>query len=65
MSRGMTTPDTTIRVGRDTWERLNKRKRTGDTFDDVLNRVLDQLEAYEEAETGNLKTPIADLRLSA
>ncbi len=33
--------DTHIRVTEETWAKLNERKRPGDSFDDVLNRLLD------------------------
>lgn len=39
---------TTIEIKKETWRRLNSRKYPGDTFDDVVDRVLDELEAYEE-----------------
>jgi len=33
--------DPKIRVSEDNWERLNARKRPGDSFDDVIERLLD------------------------
>ena len=33
--------DTHIRVSEDTWTELNKRKRPGDSFDDVIKRLLE------------------------
>jgi predicted CopG family antitoxin len=30
-----------IRVGGDTWRQLNARKRPGDSFDDVIQRLLE------------------------
>lgn len=41
--------DKHIRVSEETWTELNKRKQYGDSFDDVLQRLL------EEAEEGNPK----------
>lgn len=37
--------DTHIRVTEETWSRLNKRKKPGDSFDDVISRVLDEADA--------------------
>lgn len=34
--------ETHIRVQESTWERLNRRKRVGDSFDDVISRLLDE-----------------------
>jgi predicted CopG family antitoxin len=39
--------DTTIRLKRDTWKRLHAMKEPGDTFDDVLNDVLDKADVAE------------------
>jgi len=36
---------TNIKVSPSTWRRLNSLKRPGDTFDDVLQRVLDESDA--------------------
>lgn len=37
---------TTIQVSMDTWKRLNARKQgPNDTFDDVLQRLLDETES--------------------
>ena len=36
---------TTISVSHDTWEALNQRKNHGDTFEDVIRRMMDQEEA--------------------
>jgi predicted CopG family antitoxin len=44
----------TIRVTPENWEKLNSLKKPGDTFDDVISRLL---EADEEADKGNSKTP--------
>lgn len=32
---------TTIKIRRDTWDELDRRKRPGDSHDDVINRLLD------------------------
>jgi len=42
--------DKHIRVTEETWLQLNKKKRPGDSFDDVLQRLLD--EDAETAESG-------------
>jgi len=34
--------DKHIRVREETWLELNKKKRPGDSFDDVLQRLLDE-----------------------
>jgi predicted CopG family antitoxin len=31
---------TTIQVSDDLWENLNKRKKRGETFEDVINRMM-------------------------
>jgi predicted CopG family antitoxin len=31
---------TTIQIEDSTWEELNKRKKVGETFDEVINRAL-------------------------
>ncbi|WP_243700387.1 antitoxin VapB family protein [Halorussus pelagicus] len=33
---------TSIQVTTDTWQELNVRKAPGDTFDDVIQRLLEQ-----------------------
>ena len=35
----------TIKVDESTWRDLNARKHPGDTFDDVVRRLLDQTDA--------------------
>ena len=48
---------TTVKVSTDTWKRLNRRKGPGDSFDDVIEQLLDLAEDIE----GNPKaTPTAD-----
>jgi predicted CopG family antitoxin len=37
--------DTSIRIKVDTWERLRSRKGPGESFDDVINEVLDDVES--------------------
>lgn len=32
---------TSIQVRNETWQELNSRKQPGDTFDDVIQRLLD------------------------
>lgn len=34
----------TIRISDENWKRLNERKEPGDTFSDVVTRVLDETE---------------------
>ena len=34
--------DKHIRVAEETWVKLNKKKRPGDSFDDVLQRLLNE-----------------------
>lgn len=38
---------TTIRVSDENWGRLNRRKQPGESFDEVIERVLDQYEQQE------------------
>jgi predicted CopG family antitoxin len=45
--------DNHIRVSDKTWKRLNSRKEPGDSFEDVISRLLDQTEGEE----GNGNTP--------
>lgn len=49
--------DTHIRVTEETWKRLNARKGPGDSFDDVINDLLD---LHEEAGEGNPNMAMAD-----
>lgn len=35
---------TSIRIGRETLERLNDRKDGGETHDDLVNRMMDEIE---------------------
>lgn len=44
--------DNHIRVTDETWSELNRRKRPGDSFDDVIQRLLAEAEAGE----GNTST---------
>lgn len=37
--------DTTIRISRGTWRRLHSRKEPGDSFDDVLDDLLEEVDA--------------------
>jgi predicted CopG family antitoxin len=47
---GPDTGDTNVRVKIETWQRLNSRKRPGDSFDDVITDLLDQAEADAKAD---------------
>jgi len=40
--------DTTVRVKDDTWRRLRGRKDRGETFDDVINQLIDETESHSE-----------------
>ena len=35
---------TTIQIEKEVWERLNARKKHGESFNDVLERLLDETE---------------------
>lgn len=48
--------DQHIRVTEDTWSDLNQLKRPGDSFDDVLQRLLSEAEGEPE---GNPETATA------
>jgi transcriptional regulator len=41
--------DTHIRVTEDTWAALNARKRPGDSFDDVIQRLLEEGDEAEDS----------------
>lgn len=41
---------TTVTVSDDTWKRLTKRKSRGDSFDDVIQDLLDIAEEHESEE---------------
>lgn len=47
----MTEDDVNIRIKRDTWKRLHNRKEPGDSFNDVLQRLIEESE--ESGEKGN------------
>lgn len=36
---------TTVTVSHDTWKRLQMRKNPGDSFDDVISKLLDETES--------------------
>ena len=38
---------TKIQIGRDTWKSLNTMKRTGESFDDVIQRLIGQVKEAE------------------
>lgn len=40
--------DTGIRLSVSTWKRLNRLKEPGESFDDVLNRILDETDPPEQ-----------------
>lgn len=42
--------DTSIRIKRDTWEDLRSLKGPGDSFDEVLQDLLDEHEAEQPAQ---------------
>lgn len=47
----MSGSDTSIRISSETWKRLNARKtEPGQSFDDVINNLLDTVEELEESE---------------
>lgn len=37
----------TISIGTETWERLKKLGKFGESFDDLLNRLMDNIEKME------------------
>jgi len=37
----------TVRVTPENWERLNRNKKPGDTFNDVIGRLLDEAEGAD------------------
>jgi predicted CopG family antitoxin len=45
---------TTVKVKGDTWKRLNQLKEPGDSFDEVIQRLLNE---GKEADEGNLNPP--------
>ncbi|WP_254768267.1 antitoxin VapB family protein [Salinilacihabitans rarus] len=57
--------DTHIRVTEETWKRLNNRKRPGDSFDDVIERLLEDVEANEESEGNDTETDGGDTATAA
>lgn len=42
--------DTSIRIKKDTWRRLRDRKGPGDSFDEVIDELLDDVEDAAEAQ---------------
>jgi len=38
-----------IRIKEETWRELHSRKGPGDSFDDVIQRILDEHDSLEEA----------------
>ncbi|WP_436933720.1 DUF7557 family protein [Halovenus marina] len=47
------TEDTSIRIKRDTWERLRSQKGPGDSFDGVINDLLDKTEDAGQEQVAN------------
>ena len=43
----------TISIQDSTWEKLNKRKKAGDSFDDVINKALNEIPENKKEETKN------------
>jgi len=50
----------TIRVTPENWERLNRLKKPGDTFDDVITRLLEEDEETDEGNPNPSLTKTAD-----
>lgn len=53
----MAEDDTSVRIKNDTWKRLNNRKEPGESFDEIINELLDKVEAQEGNSTPRAKTP--------
>jgi len=51
--------DVNIRIKRDTWRDLNRRKEPNDSFDDVLQRVLEEIEECDDEEDNPNRTTAA------
>ena len=43
-------PATTMKLAKDTLERLQEHGRMGDSFEDVVNKLLDESEETDEAD---------------
>jgi hypothetical protein len=43
---------TTIQISRENWQGLNSRKRPGDSFDDVISRLLEGGDGIEKEPAG-------------
>lgn len=56
----MADEDTSIRIKKDTWQRLNAMKEPGKSFDDIINDLLDEHEGSESGSSGNPVMQIAD-----
>lgn len=54
---------TTIQVRSDTWEELNKRKKPGESFDDVIRRILfsEESDSPESGQLGPRQETIAQV----
>jgi predicted CopG family antitoxin len=51
--------DTHIRVTGETWKKLNQRKEPGESFDDVLQRLIAESEERSTEEGNRSRTPAA------
>jgi len=49
--------DTTVRVHRSTWRQLHERKDPGDSMDDVLAELLDEVGHQEDSEPVDADAP--------
>lgn len=51
-------PDyTTIQVTRETKDRLQSHGKMGDSFDSLINKILDQIDGIEETQVPTLGLP--------
>jgi len=44
---------TTVKVSRETWRALNSRKTPGDSFDDIIQQLIDQEQDCSTDETNS------------
>lgn len=51
--------DTHVRVTEETWKRLNRRKGPGDSLNDVIGDILDEVEAAEAVESEGNEQAVA------
>lgn len=52
----MTDDSVNIRIKKDTWRELHQQKEPNDSFDDVIQRLLQKVEAVEGNEDPRAKT---------